>query len=54
MVNVKVVNQVIFYLGGGGGGGPNFGSERTVKHLEVKLLLTENTTCFSICERRSP
>ena len=52
MVNVKVVNQVIFDLGGGGG--PNFGSERTVEHLEGKLLLTEKTTCFSICERRSP
>ena len=38
----------------GGGGGPNFGSERTVELFCGKLLLTETTTCFSICERRSP
>ena len=34
--------------------GPNFGSERTVELICGKLLLTETTTCFSICERRSP
>ena len=32
----------------------NFGSERTVELFCGKLLLTETTTCFSICERRSP
>ena len=32
---------------------PNFGSERTVELFCGKLLLTETTTCFSICERRS-
>ena len=35
-------------------GGPNFGSERTVEFFCGKFLLTETTTCFSICERRSP
>ena len=35
-------------------GGPNFGSERTVEFFYGKFLLTETTTCFSICERRSP
>ena len=54
---------------GGGGGGPNFGSEWTVEHSYGKLPLprppptnrgcrpaekAETTTCFSICERRSP
>ena len=38
----------------GGGGGPNFGSESTVERFCGKLLLKETTTCFSICERRSP
>ena len=37
-----------------GGRGPSFGSERTVKLFCGKLLLTETTTCFSICEHRSP
>ena len=31
--------------------GPNFGSERIVELLRGRLLLTEMTTCFSICER---
>ena len=47
----------IFYggvKGAGGVGGPNFGSERTVEFFCGKFLLTETTTCFSICERRSP
>ena len=44
----------IFYWGWGGGGDPNFGSERTVELFCGKLLLTETTTCFSICESRSP
>ena len=39
---------------GGGGGVPNFGSESAVELFCGKLLLTEETTCFSICERRSP
>ena len=43
----------IFDWGWGGGWGPNFGSERTVELFCGKLLLTETTTCFSICERRS-
>ena len=34
--------------------GPNFGSESTVERFCGKLLLKETTTCFSICERRSP
>ena len=37
-----------------GGGAPNFGSESAVELFCGKLLLTEETTCFSICERRSP
>ena len=37
-----------------GRGGPNFGSERTVELFCGKSLLTEMTTCFSMCERRSP
>ena len=37
-----------------GAGGPNFGSERTVELFCAKLLLTETTTSFLICERRSP
>ena len=41
-----------FWLGGGGG--PNFGSERTVELFCAKLLLTETTTSFLICERRLP
>ena len=40
--------------GGRGGGGPNFGSERTVELFCAKLLLTERTTSFLICERRLP
>ena len=49
--------------GGGGGGGsrdfflvvePNFSSNRTVGLFCGKLLLTETTTCFSICERQQP
>ena len=35
-------------------GDSNFGSERTVEPFCGKLLLTETSTCFSICERRSP
>ena len=35
-------------------GDPNFGSERTVELFCGKSLLKETTTCFSICERRSP
>ena len=35
-------------------GDPNFGSERTVELFGGKSLLKETTTCFSICERRSP
>ena len=35
-------------------GSPKFGSERTVKLFCGKLLLTETTTCFSICEHWSP
>ena len=42
-----------FWLGGGELG-PSFGSERTVKLFCGKLILTETTTCFSICEHRSP
>ena len=38
----------------GGGGSPNFGSEKIVELFCGKLLLTETTTCFSICERQSP
>ena len=38
----------------GGRGGPNFGSERTVELFCAKLLLTERTTSFLICERRLP
>ena len=36
------------------GGDPNFGSERTVELFCGKVLLTETTTCFSICESWSP
>ena len=32
-------------------GSPNFGSERSVELFCCKLLLTETTTSFSICER---
>ena len=39
---------------GGGGVGPNFGSERTFEIFCGKLHLTETSTHFSICERRSP
>ena len=35
-------------------GGPNFGSKGTVGLFCGKLLLTETTMCFSICERQSP
>ena len=46
---------VFYWLGGGeGGGGPNLGSEITVELFCGKLLLTETTMCFSICELRSP
>ena len=38
---------------GGGGGGANFGSERTFEIFCGKLLLSETSTRFSICERRS-
>ena len=38
----------------GGGGGPYFGSERTVELFCGKLLLTEMTTCFPICQSWSP
>ena len=44
-----------FLIGkGGGGGGGGVGSERPVELFCGKLLLTETTTCFSTCERRSP
>ena len=33
---------------------PNFGSERTVDLFVANFFLTETTTCFPICERRSP
>ena len=36
------------------GTGAKFGSKRPVELFCGKLLLTETTTCFSICERRSP
>ena len=39
---------------GGGVGEGEFGSERPVERFCGKLLLTETTTCFSTCERRSP
>ena len=40
--------------GGGGGGWVRVGSERPVELFCGKLLLTQTTTCFSTCERRSP
>ena len=40
--------------GGGEGGVAVVGSERPVELFCGKLLLTETTTCFSTCERRSP
>ena len=57
----RLISSSLWYITGGGGlgifllvGGPNFGSKGTVGLFCGKLLLTETTTCFSICERQSP
>ena len=50
---------MVYHREGGGGLGifflvvePNFSSNGTVGLFCGKLLLTETTTCFSICERQ--
>ena len=57
----RLISSSLWYITGGGGlgifllvGGPNFGSKGTVGLFCGKLLLTETTRCFSICERPSP
>ena len=55
----RLISSSLWYITSGGGSRnfflvvePNFGSNGTVGLFCGKLLLTETTTCFSICERQ--
>ena len=55
----RLISSSLWYITGRGGSRdfflvvePNFSSNGTVGLFCGKLLLTETTTCFSICERQ--
>ena len=56
----RLISSSLWYITGRGGRSrdfflvvePNFSSNGTVGLFCGKLLLTETTTCFSICERQ--